>query len=245
MSATPSTPSTEAVGGAPPSAAGGDPHELPAAVLWDMDGTLVDTEPYWIEQEHRLVERFGGTWTEADAHSLVGNPLLVSAEYIRAHTPVTLTPLEIVDELQSGVIAALSRRLPWRPGARELLAELGDLGVPCALVTMSWRPMVDALVATLPDGVFAAIVTGDEVTRGKPDPEPYLTAAAALGVDIGDCVAIEDSSTGSASALAAGARTIVVPHVVAVPPADGLFHRKTLEGLRARDLLAATAPSAP
>lgn len=215
--------------------------DLPAAVLWDMDGTLLDSEPYWIAEEHALVERFGGTWSQEHAHELVGNALLDSAAYIRAHTPVDLEPLEIVETLQSGVIRRLEQAVPWRPGALDLLAELGRLGVPCALVTMSWRAMVDAIVAGLPQGSFDVVVTGDEVSRGKPAPDPYLAAAEALGVDVADCVAIEDSETGARSALAAGARTLVVPHVVAVPELPGLARAHTLDGVHARDLLTLTA----
>ena len=93
---------------------------LPAAVLWDMDGTLVDTEPYWMAAEHALVEAYGGVWTDEHAHQLVGNDLMVSAEYLRAHSPIDLTPLEIVRELLASVVASVKEHVPWRPGAREL-----------------------------------------------------------------------------------------------------------------------------
>ena len=218
--------------------------ELPAAVLWDMDGTLLDTEPYWIEQEHRLVESYGGVWSDEHAHKLVGNDLLVSAAYIREHSPVDLEPEALVDALQSGVIERLREQVPWRPGAVELLAELRSLGVPCALVTMSWRAMVDVVVAGLPDDSFDVVLSGDEVERGKPHPEPYLAAARDLGVDVRDCVAIEDSVTGVASALASGARTIAVPLVVQVPPRDGLTVLSSLQGVRAADLLPLTRAAA-
>ncbi len=213
---------------------------LPAAVLWDMDGTLIDTEPYWIATEQQLVESFGGTWSQEHAHSLVGNALLVSAEYIRRTTPVDLPALEIVHRLQAGVMARLRDEVPWRPGALDLLTALGEAGVDCALVTMSWRLMVDTVVELLPAGTFAAVVTGDEVTRGKPDPQPYLLAAEALGHSPRDCVAIEDSPTGAASASTSGARTIVVPHVVDVPPRPGLTFLDTLVGVGPTDLLALT-----
>lgn len=218
---------------------------LPAAVLWDMDGTLLDTEPYWIEQEHRLVESFGGVWSDEHAHNLVGNDLLVTAAYIREHSPVDLEPEALVDALQSGVIDRLREEVPWRPGALELLAELRSLGVPCALVTMSWRAMVDVVVAGLPEGSFDVVLSGDEVERGKPHPEPYLVAARELGVDVGDCVAIEDSVTGVASAFASGARTIAVPLVVQVPPRDGLTVLPSLAGVRAADLLPLTRAAGP
>ena len=210
---------------------------LPAAVLWDMDGTLVDTEPYWIAEEHALVERHGGVWTDEHAHQLVGNDLLVSAEYILAHSPIELTPLEVVDALLAGVVARVAEHVPWRPGARELLAALVDQGVPCALVTMSWESLASAVLKNLPTGSFDAVITGDVVSHGKPHPEPYLAAARLLGVDLGACVAIEDSPPGVASAVAAGIPTIAVPHHVEVPQILGAVQLSTLTGLTPPDLL--------
>jgi HAD superfamily hydrolase (TIGR01509 family) len=210
---------------------------LPAAVLWDMDGTLVDTEPYWIAAEHALVEEHGGVWTDEHAHQLVGNDLLVSAEYIRAHSPIELTPLEIVHELLASVVASVKDHVPWRPGARSLLENLVAQGVPCALVTMSWESLATAVVSNLPNGSFAAVVTGDVVQHGKPHPEPYLAAARLLGVDLGACVAIEDSPPGVASAVAAGIPTIAVPHHVDVPETVGAVQITTLAGLTPPDLL--------
>ena len=102
---------------------------LPAAVLWDMDGTLVDTEPYWIAAEHAIVEEHGGTWSDEFAHQLVGNDLMVSAAFIRDHSPITWEPERIVDELLGRVVAQVREHVPWRPGARELLAALRDAGV--------------------------------------------------------------------------------------------------------------------
>ena len=212
--------------------------QLPAAVFWDMDGTLVDTEPYWINAEHELVESYGGTWSEEYAHELVGNDLMVSAEFIKAHSPVTLTPVEIIEELLARVIAQVREHVPWRPGARELLEDLGAEGVPCALVTMSWRSLADAVVTALPEGSFRALITGDEVEHGKPHPEPYLAAARLLGVEVEDCVAIEDSPTGVRSAVDAGVPTLAVPHVVPVPIISGAVQVPSLRGLTARDLSA-------
>jgi len=210
---------------------------LPAAVLWDMDGTLVDTEPYWIAEEHRLVEEHGGTWTDEHAKQLVGNDLMVSAEYILAHSPVELTAVEIVDELLAGVVARVLEHVPWRPGARELLESLVAQGVPCALVTMSWELLATAVVENLPEGTFDAVVTGDVVLHGKPHPEPYLYAARLLHVDLAACIAIEDSPPGVASAVAAGIRTIAVPHQVKVPETVGAVQISTLTGLTPADLL--------
>lgn len=204
---------------------------LPAAVLWDMDGTLVDTEPYWIEAEYALVERFGGRWSDELAHQLVGNPLLVSADIIIASSPVTLTPHEVVDELMTAVIGRVREHVPWRPGARALLDEAVAVGVPNALVTMSWQPLARAVADALPGSPFAVLVTGDEVTHGKPHPEPYLRAAELLGVAPRDCVALEDSPTGVRAATAAGVPTVAIPHVVQIPDIAGAVRVDSLDGL--------------
>ncbi|GAA2162414.1 HAD family hydrolase [Pedococcus bigeumensis] len=210
--------------------------DLPAAVFWDMDGTLVDTEPYWINAEHSIVEEAGGVWNDEYAHQLVGNDLMVSAEFIRDNSPVTLEPVEIVEDLLRRVIAQVSEHVPWRPGAIELLTALRVAGVPNALVTMSWRSLADSVVTALPEGTFAAVITGDEVEHGKPHPEPYLAAARALGVEVVDCIAIEDSPTGVRSAVAAGVPTLAVPHIVPVPLIAGAVQVPSLRGLIPADL---------
>jgi HAD superfamily hydrolase (TIGR01509 family) len=196
-----------------------------------MDGTLVDTEPYWIEAEYALVEEHGGTWSREHALNLVGNDLLRSGEYIREHGGVDLEPAEIVDRLLDGVVARVRERVPWRPGAVELLADLRAAGVPCALVTMSYERFVVPVLAALPHGSFATVVTGDSVTVGKPHPEPYLTAARRLGVAPGESLAIEDSNTGAKSAEAAGCTVLVVPNHVPVLEGERRVFRDTLEGL--------------
>jgi HAD superfamily hydrolase (TIGR01509 family) len=213
-----------------------EPVTTPTAVLWDMDGTLVDTEPYWIEAEDAVVAEFGGTWTQEDALELVGNDLLVSAAYLRKHGSVDLEPDVIVERLLDGVIARVLERVPWQPGAVELLARLNAAGVPCALVTMSYARFVAPVLEALPAGSFAAVVTGDTVSVGKPHPEAYLTAAALLGVDPRACLAIEDSDTGATSAAAAGCTVLVVPNHVAVPAGERRLFRDTLVGLDATAL---------
>ena len=210
------------------------PLTLPAAVLWDMDGTLVDTEPYWFAAERDLVAEFGDRdWPDELAKGMVGFDLLDGAAYLQRHGGVDLPAEEIVDRLLDGVIARLHRRIPWQPGARELLAELNAAGVPCVLVTMSWRRFVDPVIAALPPGSFAASITGDEVPlgEGKPEPTPYVLGARAAGADPADCVAIEDSPTGVRSALGAGCRVLGVPNVRALDPRPGLTLVESLDGI--------------
>ncbi len=219
----------------------GADRRVPAAVLWDMDGTLVDTEPYWIAAETELVEAHGGTWTREQALDLVGNELIVSATMLRDGSGIDLAPEEIVERLLDGVVARVERAVPWRPGARELLEELRVAGVPCALVTMSYQRFVAPVLAALPEGSFTEVVTGDGVEFGKPHPEPYLQAARLLGVPPEDCVAIEDSNTGARSAEAAGCLVLVVENHVPVAPGERRVFRETLAVVGLEQLLALEA----
>jgi HAD superfamily hydrolase (TIGR01509 family) len=198
-----------------------------------MDGTLVDTEPCWIEAEYALAARYGGVWSDDDALELVGSDLLDSGRYMRERMGIDVAPEQIVDELLDAVIKQVEHAVPWRPGARELLASLRAAGVPCALVTMSYERFAAPIVAALPPGTFDAVITGDAVDRGKPHPEPYLAAARALDVLAGECLAIEDSSTGATSAAAAGCTVLVSPLHVDVPRGPGRVFVEDLVGLDA------------
>ena len=208
-----------------------------AAVLWDMDGTLVDTEPNWTIAELALADRYGGTWSAERSLEVVGFDLLDAAHHLRREMGIDLAPERIVDEMLDDVIAQVEREVPWRPGARELLASLGDAGVPCALVTMSYTRFVKPILEGLPPGTFGAVVTGDTVSRGKPHPEPYLAAARELDVLAGECLAIEDSDTGATSAAAAGCTVLCSPLHVGVPAGPGRLFTDSLAGLSAASLL--------
>ncbi|SMH38536.1 haloacid dehalogenase superfamily, subfamily IA, variant 3 with third motif having DD or ED [Rathayibacter oskolensis] len=208
---------------------------VPAAVLWDMDGTLVDTEPYWMASEHALVASFGGVWTHEDAMSLVGSGLPASARILQGKG-VDLPVQAIIDRMTDEVVAQLAGGIPWRPGALELLSAVREAGVRQALVTMSIGRMARAVVDRLPFAAFDAVVSGDMVERSKPDPEAYLLAAQTLGVDIADCVAIEDSHAGLASAVAAGAAVIGVPHQLELVVDGPYAHWPTLAGRTVADL---------
>jgi len=210
----------------------------PAAVLFDMDGTLVETEPYWVEAEYEIAAEHGGTWSEEHALQLVGNDLLESGRYIREHMGISLEPSEIVEILLDKVVARIREAVPWRPGARELLETLRADGVRCALVTMSYRRFVAPVLDGLPGETFEVVVTGDAVSQGKPHPEPYEKAAALLGVEPSACLAVEDSNTGVRSAVAAGCTVLVVPNHVPVLPGERRVFRDTLEGLDTPELAA-------
>lgn len=184
-----------------------------------MDGTLVDTEPYWMDAETDLIDSFGGSWSHEQALQLVGNGLIDSAIVLQ-QAGVRMGAQEIVDELTERVRVRLQQDgVPFRPGARELLRELRAEGVPTALVTMSLRRMAEDIVSLIGFDAFDVIVGGDDVDRPKPFPDPYLRAADALGIDIADAVALEDSRTGLQSAVSAQAVAIGIPHIVEL---DGL-----------------------
>ncbi len=201
----------------------------PGAVLWDMDGTLIDSEPYWIAAETELAARFGVAWTHADGLALVGNPLTVSAQ-VMIDRGVDLAPDDVIAYLLARVTAQVRERTPWMPDARALLDAVVTAGIPCALVTMSYAMLSDAFVARAADA-FAVVVSGDQVSQGKPHPEPYLTAAERLGVPIERCVAIEDSPAGVGSALAAGAATIGVRRLAPLQARPGLSRVRSLASL--------------
>ncbi|MFJ4265399.1 HAD family hydrolase [Paenarthrobacter nicotinovorans] len=210
------------------------------AVLWDMDGTLVDTEPYWIAAERALVEAHGGSWSHQQAMQLVGQSLLHSAAVLQ-RAGVKLEAREIVDTLSAQVIARVRQEVPWRPGARELLDELHAAGIRCALVTMSEGPLAGVVVESLPKPYFEFMVTGDTVTHGKPHPEAYLTAVERLKLDdptltIDHCVALEDSVPGATAAMAAGVVTVGIPHQVPLPEDHRMILWDTLVGRTAADV---------
>ncbi|HEX7202829.1 MAG TPA: HAD family phosphatase [Arthrobacter sp.] len=196
------------------------------AVLWDMDGTIVDTEPYWIAAERALVEAHGGTWSHEQAMQLVGQSLTFSAGLLQ-QAGVGLEIRQIIDTLTAAVINSVQQQVPWRPGARELLEDLHLAGVRCALVTMSEGPLARQVVASLPRPYFEILVTGDTVSQGKPHPEAYLAAVERLretdpDLDIEHCVALEDSAPGVAAAVASGVATVAIPHIVPLPH-DGRY----------------------
>jgi HAD superfamily hydrolase (TIGR01509 family) len=190
------------------------------AVLFDMDGTIIDSEPYWMLAERELVEKFGGTWSEEQAFALVGSGLWNSAQLLQ-HAGVDMPADDIVQQLSTRVLEQVTESIPWRPGVRELMTELVREGTPMALVTMSLRENAEALSEALNRElgvpVFGAIVSANDVEHPKPNPEAYLLAARLLGVDVRRTIALEDSGYGAASAFSAGSVTIGIPLHVDIP----------------------------
>lgn len=201
-------------------AAGSCAAESPAAVLFDMDGLLIDTEPIWFDVETQLLAEYDATWSSADHSQLVGTSAAFASAFLSRRLAGRLSPQEVAEIVLARMVERLSRTPPLQPGVRQLVAELDGAGVPRALVSSSARTLVDAARDVLAPLAFDVVVTGDDVAHTKPHPEPYLTAAALLGVPSESCVALEDSPTGAASANAAGAIVVAVPSVTVIAPAQ-------------------------
>ncbi len=184
------------------------------AVLFDMDGTLVDSEVLWSVALDELAATYGGVLSVAARARMVGTDTPSSMAILHEDLGQPWRdPVAGGRWLDERMAELFARGLAWRPGARALLTEVRATGLPTALVTNTRRMLVDVAMGTLGRHNFDVSVCGDEVTRAKPDPEPYLTAAAALGIDPASCVAVEDSRSGVASALAAGCGVVAVPMV--------------------------------
>jgi HAD superfamily hydrolase (TIGR01509 family) len=200
---------------------------LPAAVLFDMDGLLVETEHLWYDAELEVIGELGGSWGPEHQEALVGGPLEKAVDMLIRQSGGKHDHDEVMNLLLTTMERQLrTKPVHWRPGAQELVLALEAAGVPCALVSASWRNLVDAVhdavLHELGHDVFATTVAGDEGERTKPFPDPYLLAAARIGVPIEHCVVLEDSHTGSRAGLAAGAYVVAVPSLVDIEPEPGL-----------------------
>ncbi len=202
------------------------------AVLWDMDGTLVDTEPYWLKSEQAFAERHNAEWEFGDVEQFIGYSLYDTADILRKKFNLQdYTDQQIVDELTVGVVEQIEDKLPFRPGALELLLELRQKQIPTALVTMSMSEMANSVVSRIPFKAFDVVLGGDQVQFGKPHPEPYITAAEKLGFDPAECIALEDSKTGLTSAETAGTVAIGIPHIAKIPTQPGRILIDSLSGV--------------
>ena len=192
----------------------------PAAVMFDMDGLLVDTEPQWLAAEQRTVAALGAEWSSKQQLDLIGSNLWFAAEYMVRHAGSDRPPTEVMELLLANMSEELQRGVIFRPGALELVAALEGLETPMALVTSSVRVHVDVVLGQLPGTPFKHVVTADDVQQFKPHPEPYLTALDLLGVEAARTVVLEDSPAGVTSAEAAGCHVVAVPSVIPIGPGD-------------------------
>ncbi|MEU7838756.1 MULTISPECIES: HAD family phosphatase [unclassified Nonomuraea] len=191
------------------------------AVFFDMDGLLVDSEKVWLEIETEVMARLGGEWTLDHQAHLVGGSMERTVAYMLAVSGSSVSPEDLREWMIDGMVARLADGVELMPGASELLDAVREEGIPVALVTSSLREIADAVLKGVGRDRFDAIVTADDVTRTKPDPEPYLTAAELLGVDPVRCVVLEDSPNGVAAATAAGCAVVGVPSLLPIDPAPG------------------------
>ncbi|NKY43379.1 HAD family phosphatase [Nocardia cerradoensis] len=204
-----------------------------------MDGTLLDSEKLWDIGVRELAEELGGRMTDAIRHALIGADARNALRILFDGLGLELDPAAMLAAgqwLERRVTELMAGPIPWRPGAQDALATLRAAGLPAALVTNTKRSITELCLETLGRHMFDVSVCGDEVDNGKPAPDPYLRAAQLLGVAPEDCVAVEDSPTGSAAGLAAGCRVLVVPCEIAVPSRPGLEFRESLVGLTVDEL---------
>ncbi len=214
----------------------------PDAVLWDMDGTLVDSEKLWTISIAETARRLGGELSASARAAMVGSDMAATLDILfddlglardRAHQD------EAADWMSRRTGELFAAGLEWRPGAREALVASSAAGWPMALVTNTQRELTEPALDAIGRGFFRVSVCGDEVANGKPAPDPYLRAAELLGVDPARCLAVEDSPAGALAAERAGAAVLVVPCEVEVPAGPARVHRDSLVGLAAQDLIAA------
>jgi HAD superfamily hydrolase (TIGR01509 family) len=200
---------------------GRDEPSPPAAVLFDLDGLLVDSEPLWTIAEHKVAGSLGGTFTPELKQRMIGMRLDLAVgillEGLDTEQAREADPHTVGQQLMAYTAALFAQGVPLQPGAEQLLDTLAAASVPLALVSSSYRQLVDAALIGVGAHRFAVSVAGDEVTHGKPDPEPYLTAARELGVVPARCVVLEDAQAGLESAISAGCACVYVPTF----PADG------------------------
>jgi len=209
--------------------------DSPDAVLFDMDGLLVDTEPYWLETERELMADFGVIWQSEDQLYCLGGPMQKVGDYMSSLAQNRESSEWFAEELINRM-AKKFENITLMPGVADLLDEIAALNLPTALVSASPRRLVDAVLASFPVSPFTVTISANDVTRGKPHPDPYLKAAAILGINITRSLIIEDSPTGVTAARASGAFVVAVPHIAPVEPAVRSTIIDTLLGRKLKEL---------
>jgi HAD superfamily hydrolase (TIGR01509 family) len=208
------------------------------AVLFDLDGTLADTEPSWLRAKAIVAARHGIDWSDADGIASIGQPTPVySAEFVRRGAQAT--PDRIATEITAEVAASIASGVAWRPGALALLSRVVDTGLRTGLVTMAYRPVAEAIASATGLPVFDVVVAGDDVVNSKPHPEPYLRALDALSLSPAQAIAVEDTPTGAASGVAAGLRVVAVPSDAPIAATTAVTVLGSLDELRLDDFGAA------
>ena len=208
-------------------------------MFWDLDGTLINSEPYWAQSEAALLAQVGIEFDPSIAKHLQGASLAFVAEYMREQGLQHMKPEEITEFMVDFVYKKEVEKLPWNPGVEDTLHLLRDAGIPQVLVTSSPRVMASNVVQHAGDGVFAGYLCNEDPVEHKPSPEPYLKAAEIAGVDIKDALIFEDSRPGLTAAGQSGAHWVAVTGFSSVnAQEEGLAHQfvQDLEGITLDDI---------
>jgi HAD superfamily hydrolase (TIGR01509 family) len=209
-----------------------------SAILFDLDGPLIDSEPLWLKAEIEVMAEVGCHWDEQDQINCLGGPAERTERYMQERSKNIKPYGYFINRLHEVMKERITNELDLIPNALELLKECKKAGIKIALVTASSRDLMTIVLKRFPQGTFDVVVSGDDVEKSKPDPAPYLLAAKQLSVDITKCVVIEDSLTGVKSGLASGAQVIGIPHLVQMKENPSLRIISSLGDIRLSDILA-------
>lgn len=204
---------------------------FPEAFFFDMDGLSVDTEPLWLKTEVELANEYGADWSLADQAHCLGGPMSKVGIHLAEKSNRPELAEWFSDEMVRRMVQRCSSGVGFMPGVETLLKDISERGIPVGLVSASPRPIVDAVLNGLAKNYYQFSISASDVTRSKPFPDPYLLAAKQLNVDIRECIVLEDSATGVASATASGAYVVAVPHLVPIEQTARRIILKTLENV--------------
>jgi len=208
-----------------------------SAILFDMDGTLIDSEPLWLKAEIEVMAEVGCHWDEQDQINCLGGPAERTERYMQERSQNIKPYGYFINRLHEVMRARITSELDLIPNALSLLKECKDAGIKTALVTASSRDLMTIVLKRFPPGTFDVVVSGDDVEKSKPDPAPYLLAAKQLSVDILKCLVLEDSITGVQSGLSSGAKVIGIPHLVQMSEHPNLRVISSLDEITLSDIL--------
>lgn len=208
-----------------------------SAILFDMDGTLIDSEPLWLKAEIEVMAEVGCHWDEQDQINCLGGPAERTERYMQERSQYIKPYGYFINRLHEVMRARITNELDLIPNALSLLKECKDAGIKTALVTASSRDLMTIVLKRFPPGTFDVVVSGDDVEKSKPDPAPYLLAAKQLSVDILKCLVLEDSITGVQSGLSSGAKVIGIPHLVQMSEHPNLRVISSLDEITLSDIL--------